>query len=200
MIGTTSAQGVPRFGYALVNEWYENRSKYPEHHVAIAAGWLAHQLADWYPHYACIRDDGELDDDPTRVADGLSIFAGFANALTIFGADLPAEFRDRKIRLRAIPAVVDSYPQDLKARKQLDENTLTIRIDGYNLKQDPAIGTVAVSRDSRGALDISIEIKADVVPGTHHVFVDIKDNNGVHSEYLDRKIVVGRDSTSGSPS
>ena len=84
------AQGVPRFGYTLVNEWYENRSKYPEHHVAIAAGRLAHQLADWYPPYACIRDNGELDDDPTRVADGLSTFAGFANALTIFGADLPA--------------------------------------------------------------------------------------------------------------
>lgn len=489
------AQGVPRFGYTLVNEWYENRSKYPEHHVAIAAGWLAHQLADWCPHYACIRDNGELDDDPTRVADGLSTFAGFANALTIFGADLPAEFRERykvpnhglyelfldtivlasdegkglygtrvnlfdhekypcglltrcserfraegfvrippehvpslerdfntiilgtgvlikfllkacpdlcrdlesfvktdvlelaadkvfeglfckswdefrnfsagsveqrdagsvngplvglssekltapgsalfsilyqiggsfrrdvspddlarlidepaeavlsqiprvgkiapaidsilesfgrdmdtalyrllreklrrlggsskgkwkdqspilaflsgllldaegdissarkamrfglrpiisvcgthnqdsdselanmfarrKIHLRAIPAVANSYPQDLKALKQLDENTLTIRIDGYDLKQDAAIGTFTVSRDSRGALDISIEIKADVVPGVHHVFVDIKDNNGVHSEYLDRKIAVGRANTNGTPS
>lgn len=482
-----NAQGVPRFGYTLVTEWYENRSKYPEHHLAIAAGWLAHQLADWYPHHACIRGNGELDDDPTRIADDLSTFPGFANALTIFGVDLPPELRERyrvpnhglyelfldtivlaspggkdlydtrvnlfdyeaypcglltkcserfagsgeglvrippehlpslerdfnmiilgmgvlirfllrmcpdlpsqlksivkadisklaahkvfeelfckswdefrtlsarsvepqdagningplvglsseklstpgsalfsilyqiggsfrkevsphdlgrlidepvetllsripkvgtlltrleallenhgkdmdnavyeflrntvyrlggnskgrwkdqspilaflsgllldaqgdissartamrrglrplivvgtanhrapdselatmftegKIHLRAIPAATDSYPNDLWTLKQLNRDTLIIRIDGYDLEQSPGIGRFAVSRDSHGALDIVIEITTEIRPGVHHIFVDIKDDSGVHSEYLDRKIVV----------
>lgn len=491
------AQGVPRFGYTLVTEWYENRSKYPEHHLAIAAGWLAHQLADWYPHYACIRDNGELDDDPTRIADDVSTFPGFANALTIFGADLPPELRERyrvpnhglyelfldtivlasedgkdlfdtrvnlfdheaypcglltkcserfagsgegfvrippehlpslerdfnmiilgmgvlirfllrmcpdlpsqlksivkadifelaadkvfeelfckswdefrtfsarsvgprdagningplvglsseklstpgsalfsilyqiggsfkrevspdelarlidepleallsqipkvgaivpafdstveslgwdadavvykllrdtlrrfggsskgrwkdqspilaflsgllldaqgdissartamrrglrplivlgtadrrapdselatmfaqgKIYLRAIPAATYSYPEDLRALKQLNEETLIIRVDGYDLKKSPGIGRFAVSRDPLGALDIVIEITTEIRAGVHHIFVDIKDNSGVHSEYLDRKIVVGQANASRTQS
>lgn len=88
-------------------------------------------------------------------------------------SELANMFAHRKIHLRAIPAVADSSPEALKARKQLDENTLIIRIDGYDLKQDPAIGTFGVSRDSRAALDINIGIKADVVPGIHYIFVDI---------------------------
>ena len=90
-----NARGVPLFGYALVDEWNGKRSEYPESHLAIAAGWLAHQLADWYPHYACVKGTGELSDDPSEIADDCYTFAGFANALTIFGADLPEELRGR---------------------------------------------------------------------------------------------------------
>ncbi|NPV81341.1 MAG: hypothetical protein HPY52_13890 [Firmicutes bacterium] len=512
-----NARGIPRFGYALVDEWNGNRSKYPESHLAIVSGWLAHQLADWYPHYACVKGNGELSDDPSEIADDTHTFAGFANALTIFGADLPRELRGRykvpnhglyelfldvavlasdegkdlygikvnlfdhkerpyglltrcserfwgqgcvrippehlpslerdfntiifgtgllirfllrvcpnlhedlksfvktdilslaadrvveglfcksweeiqnlagpaepkaegfhyqlrglssqqltkpgsaifsilyqiggsfkadisreeierlidepveallskipgvggvaagiearleqrgadldellysfllkslrrlgasskgnwkdqspiiaflsgllldadgdisaareamrrglrpiitlgapeeetstcsgnirpldrllpasgdaavadsidvsletmfaakKINLRCIPAIADSYTKDLRDCKELDEDTLIVRVDGFDLKENQDIGVYTVSRDSKGCLTVSIDLKADVKPGVHHLFVDVKDRCSVHSEYIDRKIVVGRAIAKGDP-
>ncbi|MEA4883257.1 MAG: hypothetical protein VB144_06310 [Clostridia bacterium] len=113
------ASGTPVFGYALVDEWNQHRGDYPASHLAIAAGWLAHQIADWYPHYACVGADGTLNPDlcagadeamhpnphagadgtldsrPRARADGEPTFAGIANAYTVFGADLPPDLRER---------------------------------------------------------------------------------------------------------
>lgn len=107
-------------------------------------------------------------------------------------------FAAGRIDLYAVPAIAESYPEDLRRSKELDKNTLLVRIDGYNLKENPDVAAYTVQNGPKGRLNISINIRADTLPGTHHLFVDIKDRNGVHSEYIDRKIVVGRANPGGS--
>lgn len=85
------ARGIPVFGYRLIDEWQEARSGrrnivYPEREFAIACGWLSHQLADWYTHYAAIDRDGNLLPDVFTVPDGEYVFPGYASSHRIFGA------------------------------------------------------------------------------------------------------------------
>ncbi|NLM38832.1 MAG: hypothetical protein GX205_02165 [Firmicutes bacterium] len=85
-----NAQGLPFFGYALIDQWQRSSSSKPcKADLALACGWLGHQLADWYPHYARMEKGGVLSQDPTGVADEINSFSGFADAHPIFGDDHP---------------------------------------------------------------------------------------------------------------
>lgn len=104
--------GSPAFGYALIDQWRKGQpgpgtpgapgspcapgapgasvhsarsgTPYPERDLAVACGWLAHQLADWYPHYAKITAEGKLAPDPLGLGDGGLTFNGYANAHRVF--------------------------------------------------------------------------------------------------------------------
>ncbi|MEW6771035.1 MAG: hypothetical protein AB1330_06550 [Bacillota bacterium] len=90
-----SASGRPVFGYALVSEWLagedRRRRPYREEDLAVACGWLAHQLADWYAHYAAVDAAGRLLTDPWTPPDGSTVFPGYANSHRVFGADFCPE-------------------------------------------------------------------------------------------------------------
>ena len=94
-----NAQGLPFFGYALIDQWQRSSSSKPcKADLALACGWLGHQLADWYPHYARMEKGGVLSQDPTGVADEISSFSGFADAHPIFGDDhLPSILRTNTV-------------------------------------------------------------------------------------------------------
>jgi hypothetical protein len=85
--------GIPHFGYTLIDEWLQadrgERAgiRYSEKDFAIACGWLAHQVADWYPHYAAVDKDGQLVNDGYGEPDKRTIFPGFANSHRMLGAD-----------------------------------------------------------------------------------------------------------------
>jgi len=90
------AGGIPLFGYSLIDEWQEaitrrGEAAYSEKDFAIACGWLSHQLADWYAHYAAVDRDGSLCSDPTLTPDARTVFPGYANSHRILGAYFPAE-------------------------------------------------------------------------------------------------------------
>ena len=83
--------GVSVFGYKLVDEWYQSSigrrdTTYPEADFAIACGWLAHQLADWYVHYAPIDRDGWILEDVLAEADDETVFHGYSNSHRVLGA------------------------------------------------------------------------------------------------------------------
>jgi hypothetical protein len=85
------AGGAPVFGYSLIDEWRRahtvpNGFVWPEKDFAIACGWLSHQLADWYAHYAAVDRDGNLLPDPLSTPDGEEVFPGYANSHRVFGA------------------------------------------------------------------------------------------------------------------
>jgi len=84
--------GSPQFGQALIDEWrqaYDGKRdvRYSDRDFAVACGWLAHQLADWYPHYASIDGSGSLASAGRQPADGVNIFSGFANSHRVLGTD-----------------------------------------------------------------------------------------------------------------
>ncbi|HHV63115.1 MAG TPA: hypothetical protein GXX51_10820 [Firmicutes bacterium] len=95
--------GVPNFGYSLVDECRPNagggeRWLSREDYVrdfAIACGWVSHQIADWYWHYACVDRDGRLCEREDERADGITTFPGYSNSHRIFGADYPVPFLER---------------------------------------------------------------------------------------------------------
>lgn len=88
-----NAQGIPNFGYTLVDTWRrtpEAAWSSPEDRVrdfSIACGWLSHQLADWYAHYACTNSDGNVCDPPDAIADEVSTFSGYSDSHRILGHD-----------------------------------------------------------------------------------------------------------------
>lgn len=94
------AVGEPVFGQRLIDRWQHAHAgggsfRYPDRELAIACGWLAHQLADWYAHYAATGHDGKLLADPAQPVDEATSFSGFADGHTCFGADFaPEVFRD----------------------------------------------------------------------------------------------------------
>ncbi len=83
----SNVNGEPRFGYALVDTWKKNRQQFPEEDGVIAYGWLAHQLADWYPHYAHIKQDGTLNPTENAPANESTSFSGYADSHPVFGND-----------------------------------------------------------------------------------------------------------------
>ncbi|MEW6541313.1 MAG: hypothetical protein AB1402_06850 [Bacillota bacterium] len=85
------AGGSPVFGYQLIDEWREaalghREITYPERDFAVACGWLSHQLADWYAHYAPIDRQGRLVSETGAAPDGHAVFSGYSNAHRALGA------------------------------------------------------------------------------------------------------------------
>ena len=78
-----NAHGVPRFGYALVQQCLHG----PPADLAVACGWLAHQMADWWAHYAPIAPDGSPATDPASQG----TFSGYANSFRVLGTDFYPE-------------------------------------------------------------------------------------------------------------
>lgn len=89
--------GSPEFGYTLIDEWLQAAAgkwgslRYREEDFAVACGWVAHQSADWYPHYAAVDGEGNLVNEGHAPADEVSVFSGFANSHRVFGADFYQE-------------------------------------------------------------------------------------------------------------
>ncbi|MDI7246079.1 MAG: hypothetical protein QME92_01195 [Bacillota bacterium] len=96
-----NAQGIPNFGYTLVDTWrrlpettwYNSEDRLRD--LAIACGWLSHQLADWYAHYACIDGHGNVCDPPDAIADEVTTFSGYADSHRVLGQDYPVPFLRR---------------------------------------------------------------------------------------------------------
>lgn len=98
------AKGIPVFGYKLINEWQKAQTGetdfvYPEREFAVACGWLSHQLADWYAHYAAIDRDGKLLINPCTDPDEEHIFPGYSNSHRIFGAYFFREILERYTKI-----------------------------------------------------------------------------------------------------
>ncbi len=83
----SNTNGEPLFGYALVDTWRKHRAQFPEEDGVIAYGWLAHQLADWYPHYAHINQDGRLNENERLSANESTSFSGYADSHPVLGND-----------------------------------------------------------------------------------------------------------------
>lgn len=82
------ADGVPRFGYALIAQCMGSCPS--PYDLAVSCGWLAHQLADWWAHYAPIGPDG-LPVGTDKGATASPVFAGYANSFRVIGADFYPE-------------------------------------------------------------------------------------------------------------
>jgi hypothetical protein len=81
--------------------------------------------------------------------------------------------------------------------KRLDRSTLIFRIDGYDVTHRPDLFDVAEERwenggdsENGGELVLNIGLR-DNLPGKHHhIFVDIHDQTGTHSKYLDLEVTI----------
>lgn len=95
------AQGLPSFGYTLIETWRRlpetawHNSADRLRDLAVACGWLSHQLADWYAHYACIDGQGDVCDPPDAIADELTTFSGYSDSHRVLGHDYPLPFLRR---------------------------------------------------------------------------------------------------------
>ncbi len=141
------AKGVPFFGYALIDQWFRlPKGKQNKHDLALACGWLGHQLADWYPHYACMEKGGVLSQDPTNIADEISTFSGFADAHLILGDNFfPSVLRTNAVVEHALIELfydiiaVDEDPHELFADPHkclamfpgTDDNLLTVTSERF---------------------------------------------------------------------
>jgi len=122
------ASGKPQFGYALIDEWQrarEDGAAYPEEDFAVACGWLAHQLADWYAHYAPVNRQGELLEGPV-IGDGVTVFNGYANAHRILGADF-------------YPEILTAYSLTDHALLELFYDLVIIGNDQARIFDDPGV-------------------------------------------------------------
>jgi len=77
----------PLVGNALVSEWFHNRCRWSDREGAVAMGWLGHQTADWYPHYARVDTQCTRLEPEEGPADEENVFWGYCNAHPIWGAD-----------------------------------------------------------------------------------------------------------------
>lgn len=117
------ANGSPVFGYRLVHRAIENlKSAGSEgermrrsRELALACGWLSHQLADWWPHYRSFGKDGKPTPDE-RVADEVETFSGYADSHQILGSNF--------------------YPDVLAATKDVDHAIVELFHDAYVLFTD----------------------------------------------------------------
>ena len=96
--------GSPQFGYVLIDEWRQayngaRDARYSDRDFAVACGWLAHQLADWHPHYAAIDRAGTLVGDGHQAGDGVRIFSGLANSHRVLGADYYPEILHKNVMI-----------------------------------------------------------------------------------------------------
>lgn len=85
------ADGSPLFGYRLITKWLEHENgpaPYPPRELAVACGWLAHQIADFYPHYAPVDAEGNL---VKAGATNGTRFDGYANSHRVLGTSFYPE-------------------------------------------------------------------------------------------------------------
>lgn len=83
--------GSPLFGYRLIAKWLEHENgpgPYPPRELAVACGWLAHQVADFYPHYAPVDAQGNL---VKAGATNGARFDGYANSHRVLGTSFYPE-------------------------------------------------------------------------------------------------------------
>ncbi|MEW6572375.1 MAG: hypothetical protein AB1374_01910 [Bacillota bacterium] len=127
------ASGTPLFGYSLIDEWLNDQKRgarlYSEEDFAVACGWLAHQLADWYAHYAPVDRHGELAKDPSASPSNATVFEGYANSHRVLGADFCPEIL-RQYRL-IDHALLEFFYDFLIAHADVEERFNTNRLDFF---------------------------------------------------------------------
>ncbi len=135
-----SAKGRPRFGQALVAEWYHDRGTWPDREGAVALGWLAHQWADAYPHYYSLDTECNETNAPLNYK---NVFSGYCNAHPVLGADhyAPILARHRFMEHGLIEVL-----HDLMVR---EENPEGISDDSYCEMFNPVGDTTLVTEVSR---------------------------------------------------
>lgn len=93
---------------------------------------------------------------------------------------------ERRIRIRFTPA---QRTDKERGRYLLDPNTIVIRINGY-LPDDPGAPFTLVQRWDRSGEILHCEISLDpeLQSGCIHLFADIRDRRGEHSQYIDKQV------------
>jgi hypothetical protein len=140
-----NARGLPNFGYTLVDTW----CRIPESawssretrllDLAIACGWLSHQIADWYAHYACIDGDGNLCDPEDAIADEVTWFSGYSDSHRVIGHDYPVPYlrrynlADHGLTEFLVDSIIVSSPKGPRLRNLSLPNLSTLRDSGSNI-------------------------------------------------------------------
>ncbi|HHX26774.1 MAG TPA: hypothetical protein GX721_08910, partial [Firmicutes bacterium] len=140
-----NARGLPNFGYTLVDTW----CRIPESawssretrllDLAIACGWLSHQIADWYAHYACIDGDGNLCDPEDAIADEVTRFSGYSDSHRVIGHDYPEPYlrrynlADHGLTEFLVDSIIVSSPKGPRLRNLSLPNLSTLRDSGSNI-------------------------------------------------------------------
>ncbi len=140
-----NAQGLPSFGYTLVDTW----RKMPELawssretrllDLAVACGWLSHQIADWYAHYACLDGDGNLCDPEDAIADEVTRFSGYSDSHRVIGHDYPEPYlrrynlADHGLTEFLVDSIVVSSPGGPRLRNLSLPSLSILKDDGSNI-------------------------------------------------------------------
>ncbi len=157
-----NAGGLPNFGYTLVDTWrripesawssYETRLL----DLAIACGWLSHQIADWYAHYACIDGDGNLCDPEDAIADEVTRFSGYSDSHRVIGHDYPVPYlqrynlADHGLTEFLVDSIIVSSPGGPRLRNLSLPNLSTLKDRGSNIISIASLdfgGTVKLPED-----------------------------------------------------
>jgi len=140
-----NAQGLPNFGYALVDAWRKMpESAWSSHEtrlldLAVACGWLSHQVADWYPHYACIDGDGNLCDPEDALADEVTRFSGYSDSHRVIGHDYSEPYltrynlADHGLTEFLVDSIIISSPGGPRLRNLSLPNLSTLKDSGSNI-------------------------------------------------------------------
>ncbi|MEW5762598.1 MAG: hypothetical protein AB1776_05300 [Bacillota bacterium] len=138
--------GLPQFGYTLLDTWRraaegEAGGPYPEEEFAVACGWLAHQLADWYAHYAAVDREGRLLDNPTVTGNGVTVFNGYSNAHRVLGAAF-------------YPEILEVYNLTDHALLELFYDLLIVGNDETHVFDAPDVALFRTRRGGEGARNL----------------------------------------------
>lgn len=140
-----NARGLPNFGYTLVDTW----CKIPESawssgetrllDLAIACGWLSHQIADWYAHYACIDGSGNICDQEDAIADEVTQFSGYSDSHRVIGHDYPEPYlrrynlADHGLTEFLVDSIIVASPEGPRLRNLSLPNLSTLKDSGSNI-------------------------------------------------------------------
>jgi hypothetical protein len=140
-----NAGGLPNFGYTLVDTWRRMpEAAWSSHEtrfldLAIACGWLSHQIADWYAHYACIDGKGSLCDPEDAIADEVTRFSGYSDSHRVIGHDYPEPYlrrynlADHGLTEFLVDSIIVSSPGGPRLRNLSIPNLSTLRNGGSNI-------------------------------------------------------------------
>jgi len=140
-----NARGLPNFGYTLVDTWH----RIPESawnscdarllDLAIACGWLSHQVADWYAHYACMDGDGNLCDPEDAIADEVAAFSGYSDSHRVIGHDYPMPYlrrynlADHGLTEFLVDSIIVASPGGPRLRNLSIPSLSTLKDSGSNI-------------------------------------------------------------------